>query len=790
MQKKNQVTYEQALAIAQKHHQAGNLTLADRTYRDILNIFPNDFNSLHYLSIISYQRNNVDEGLEFIERAIAEKDDKADSWNAYGVMLAHANKSDEAIQAWQKAIKLKPNYHEAFSNLGAKFWELGRFDESLKACQSSVDAKPDYADGYINLGNAYTGMGDIQKAIEVWKKSIELNPLNANPYINIGNALRDLGRLKESIEYCEKALTYSPDHPKALLNLANAKRDLGFHKEAEALYRKAIDAAPDFIDAHNNLSITLMDMLRFDAAITSIKFALVLNPKASQPYINLATALRETGKLKEAEEAARKALLLNPDSNEAKIELADILFLSDRWEEAETLFNDMIEESADSALIYLKLSNVLERSNRIEEALECIVKAVALAPEMPEVYHRQAMIYFVSNQIDKALTALDRALEIKPKFAAALATKSEILQTKGDMKEAEAVALKGLEINPYLSSLYYTLSKVKKFTADDPIIEKMEDLVANIQKYGRAQAIAIHFALFKVYEDIGDYDRAFKHLKLGGDIKRSCIVFDRQAQKESFDKIKEVFTPQLMKSFEGTGTKDETPIFIVGMPRSGTTLTEQIISSHPDVFGAGELPFLSDVENHLGHLTPENSKEFGDYYIKQTRELTEESKKARLITDKMPGNFSRIGQIIATMPNAKIIHCRRNPIDTCLSCYKQLFARGQYWSYNLEELAEYYALYEDLMDYWRETLPGKFLEIDYETTVGDFENQARKLIDFVGLEWDEACLSPHKQKRAILTASKGQVRKPVYKTSVEAWKRYEKDLGPLVEPLQKFVRKT
>jgi tetratricopeptide (TPR) repeat protein len=789
MSNTNQVTLEDALAIAQEHHKAGNLTLADITYRDILKVVPNDFNSLHYLAIISYQRKNLEEGIKFIKKAIAVKNDFAESWNAYAVMLAQMEKGKEAIEKWKKAIELKPNFPEAWSNLGNTYWELDQFKESLDACSKAIELKPDYADGYINLGNAYTGMKQHEKAIETWKKAIELKPINPNAYINIGNALRDTGKIKEAGEYCETALKQAPEHPKALLNLANVKRDLGNLSEAEALYRKATQVEPDFIDAHNNLAIVLMDQLKFDEAITSIKLALAFDSKQVQAHSNLAAALREVGKLEEAEESARKALALNPKAAEARIDLADILFMSDRLEEAETLFTEAMNLVPDSPRLYLKLSAVLERANRADEALDCIEKAIKIAPQMPEAYHRRGMIYFMSNQIEEALSAIEDALEIKPDFPNALATKSEILQTHGDMEEAVRVARQGLEINPNIPFLYFTLSKIKKFTADDSDFLKMIELEKDIHKYGHAQAVSLHFALFKAYEDIGDYPAAFVHLKKGNDLKRSSVVFDRHFQNLTFAKVKEVYNTDFINKFEGKGCQNDSPIFIVGMPRSGTTLTEQIISSHPDIYGAGELPYLTSVEKEFGFVTEENCTKMGEAYIEHVRNIDEESKVARYFTDKMPGNFMRLGQIIASMPNAKIIHCQRNPIDTCLSCFKQLFARGHYWTYSLEEMVEHYTLYSEMMDHWREIMPDRFIEIRYEDTVNDFENQARKLIDFVGAEWNDACLTPHKTKRAILTASKGQVRKPIYKTSIEAWKRYEEQLQPLAEPLQKFITK-
>jgi tetratricopeptide (TPR) repeat protein len=787
MSNTNQVTLEDAHAIAQEHHKTGNLTLADTTYRDILKVIPNDFNSLHYLSIIAYQQGNPEEGIEFIERAIIEKDDFAESWNAYAVMLAQVGREKEAIEKWKKAVELKPNFPEALSNLGNTYWNLGQFKESLEACKKAVELKPDYADAYINLGNSYAGVEKEEKAIETWKKAIELQPINPNAYINIGNALRNIGKLKDSGEYCEIALQQSPNNPKALLNLANVKRDLGELSEAEELYRKATHAAPDFIDAHNNLAIVLIDQLKHEEAITSIKFALVIDPNQSQAYSSLATALHETGQLKEAEKAARKALTLNPDSSEARIDLADILAASDRFSEAETLLTEAMELIPDSPRLYIKLSSVLERANRTDDAIESIDKAIEISPQMPETYHRKGMIYYMSNQVDKALESLDKCLSLNPNSPTALALKSEILQTAGDMKQAEEVARQGLDIAPNIPFLYFTLGKIKKFTADDPDLKKMQELVENVQIYGNVQATSLHFALFKAYEDIGDYTAAFEHLKQANDLKRSSVYFDRTMQNTIFTQVKKTYDKKFMSKFEGKGCTDDAPIFIVGMPRSGTTLTEQIISSHPEVYGAGELFYLTSVEQSFGAVTEENCEEMGKAYIEHVRNISDESKTARYFTDKMPGNFIRMGQIVAAMPNAKIIHCRRNPMDTCLSCFKQLFARGQYWSYNLEEMVENYTQYIDMMNHWRETMPDRFIEINYEDTVTDFENQARKLIDYVGLEWDDACLTPHKSKRAILTASKGQVRKPIYKTSIESWRRYEEQLQPLAKPLQKFV---
>lgn len=790
MTEQAQVTLEQALELAQTYHKAGNLTLAERTYLDIITAVPDDFMSLHHLGVIAYHKGTPSEGLHFIKKATEVNKESAESWNIYGIMLAVLGKNEEALLKWDKALALTPEYPEALSNKGNALWEMGRYKEAQDCCQKAVDIKPDYADGYINLGNTLTAQGLDEEGIEVWKTAIKLNPKQYKAYTNISNSLRNLGRIKEAEEYSRTSLEILPDNPDALLNLGNALNDQGQKEEALATYQRATNILPTFINAHNNITIVLMDLLRLEEAVTSAKYTLAFDANNAEAYTNLACALRMLGKLEEAEKAARQSLRLQPSSADALISLGDILSLSDRLSEAETLFNDAMEILPESAHLYLKLSSVLERTNRIEESLDAANKAVELSPEMPEAYYRKAMTYFMSNQIDEALENLNKALELQPNFPAVLSSLSEILQSEGNMKAALEAVRKGLAINDTLPALYYTLSKLKKFTTDDPDFIRMKELSAQKNSFGKSQDLSLHFALSKAYADTKDYDKSFVHLKEANDIKRSIIVFDSHAQKATFDSVIKSHTKDYLKKSEGKGFKTDVPVFIIGMPRSGTTLTEQIMASHKDVFGAGELYSLADVEKEFGYISADNCYDHGKKYLEIAQSINEESANAKRIVDKMPGNYIRMAQIITALPDAKIIHCRRNPIDTCLSCYKQFFARGHYWSYNLDDLAEHYKLYSEVMDHWRETLPeGRFLEINYEDTVNDLETQARKLIDFIGLEWDEACLTPHKSKRAILTASKGQVRKPVYKTSVEAWKRYEEQLAPLAEALAPFMQK-
>lgn len=788
MSNQAQVSLEDALEMAKQYHQSGNLTLADRTYRDILKAVPEEFNSLHYLSIICFQTGKPQEGLEFIEKAVNINDENADSWNAYGAMLAQVGKHEEAVEKFNKAVELDPNFHETLSNLGNSLWELGRFEEAKEVCQKAVDINPEFFQAYNNLGIAIASLGDKEKAIEIWEKALTIQPRNADILINIGNVLNELGRPTEGEEYAVKALEIHEDHPKALFNLGNALRDQGKLNDSEEAYRKAVAIQPDFVDAYNNLTLLLIQMHRYEEALTSARYVIAFQPEHAVAYGYLAFTLKELGKLKEAEEAARTALKLNPDAVDSKIELAEILFLSDRYSEAETLFNDILDAVPDNYSLYVKLSGVLEKQNRIEEALETVDKAVKLSPETPDVYYRKAMILYMAGKVDESLQLLDKTLELNPNSPNVIGVKSEILQSKGEMDEALKHVKKALEMGDQTPGVYLTLSKLKKFKdKEDPDFIRMLEIVDK-PFLGRGQKAGIHFALFKAYQDIGEYNEAFNHLKKGNDAKRASVIYNPHLQDVSADNVAKTFHEEYFEKLKDHGSDSEVPIFIVGMPRSGTTLTEQIISSHPDVFGAGELTYIADIETKCGIPTPENAKDMANTYLEKIRAINEEAKEAKKITDKMPGNFMKLGHIVAMFPKAKIIHCRRNPMDTGLSCYKQLFARGHYWSYNLEEMGEHYRHYREVMDYWRENLPKEnYLEVDYEETVNDFENQARRLIDHVGMEWDDACLAPHKQKRSVMTASKGQVIKPIYKTSVEAWRRYEEQLDPLYQKVKDLM---
>ena len=776
------VTLEDAMNLAVGHMQNQNYRVAEMVLQDVLKSVEDHGEGHYLLALARYYMNNFDGALPHFEMAVKSDDANAEWWCNYGIILTQLGRYEEALKQFEDAIRFDENYPEIYWNMAHCHWLSGDYERAEKMARVGIEKNPETAEAWLNLGAALVKQDKPEEAKEAWEKATELNPEMVFAWNNLGNVSRDLGNLEEAIEYCEKALAIDPNYAEALNNIANAQMDLGMFEESEANYRKSVTAKPDYADAHNNLGINLVKQGRYYEAIQSCRVALSYRPEYFEALLCLSLAARSVGDLVEAEKAIHKATLIDPESAEARIDLADLLFMQDRYGDAEIELQRVQELKPDTVRAYLKLADVYERGGKVQEAIEAIDQALELNPDMPEVHTKKGAICHISNRIPEAEGYFEKALEIRPNMAAPLISLAEVNLSKGDMDKAEFYINKAKEVVPDLPSLYLTVSKTKKFTEDDPDFQKMVELADKGEKFGIDQLASLNYALFSAYENIGDSDKAFAHLLKASEYKRRLVPYDPDRQSQNFKNIKEFYSPDALKTYEGKGLQSDLPVFILGMPRSGTTLTEQIISSHSDVFGAGELVEMSIIDNFFGYLKPDNAKAQGQWYIDRIIERDENGLSKR-ITDKMPGNFSAIGKITAILPDAKIIHTRRNPIDTCLSCFKQNFARGQYWSYNLQELGQYYNLYLDLMAYWREHLGDRFIEIDYEDTVNDLEKQARHLIDYVELPWDEKCLKPHKQKRAVLTASKTQVTQPVYKTSVKSWQKYETQLQPLIDEL-------
>jgi tetratricopeptide (TPR) repeat protein len=530
--------------------------------------------------------------------------------------------------------------------------------------------------------------------------------------------------------------------------------------DAVAQYQLALSLRPDFADAHNNLGVALAAQGRIDDAVAHYERALVLKPDCADAHGNLGAVLAAKGRIADAVIHCERALLLNPGHVGIHYNLAVALAAQGRIADATAHYRRALVLKPDYADAHNNLGNCLWTQGHSDEALAHYARALAINPDHAEAHNNLGNLFLERGKFDEAMAHYSRAIAIKPANTEAHCPRAEIKtfhRTDSDLAALEELAVRD----------------------DLPIVK----------------APFIHFALAKALGDCGDYPRAFEHLRKGNALKRSQIHYDEPAVVEGLQHISAIFNRRLMARFQGEGDPSSVPVFVLGMPRSGSTLIEQILASHPQVHGAGELTDLEGAlqtvlrasgradsyPNCVPDLDGATLRRIGQDYLARLPVLAEG--KVRII-DKLPANFLNVGLIRLILPNARIIHTVRDPMDTCVSCYSKLFTSGLHFSYDLAELGRYYRSYRELMTHWRSVLPpGAMLDVAYEDVVDDLEGQARRMIDYCGLAWDDRCLDFHRNSRPVKTSSAVQVRRPLFRSSLQRWRNYETSLGPLLRAL-------
>jgi Tfp pilus assembly protein PilF len=438
------------------------------------------------------------------------------------------------------------------------------------------------------------------------------------------------------------------------------------------------------------------------------------------------------------------------------------------------------------------------RAGRVDEAVSGYRRAIALKPDYAEAHNNLGVALAAQGRIDEAVSHCRRAIVLKPDDAEAHNNLGTALCLQGKFDEATVQYGRAISIRPAYAEAHFNRAEIKTFRQGDPDQAALEALAGG-DSLPAEKLPFIHFALAKALEDNGEYGRAFEHLRTGNASKRGQIDYNEAAMHEFFQRISNVFSAGVLDRLQGGGDPSQAPIFVLGMPRSGSTLIEQVLASHPQIHGAGELVDLgkaaSAVLNDCNPLFqfPEcipsldgaALRRIGESYL--ARLPVPGPGKTRIV-DKLPNNFFFIGLIRLVLPNARIIHSVRHPVDTCVSCYSKLFASAQKFTYDLGELGRYYRSYSGLMAHWKSVLsPEAILDVAYEDVVDDLEGEARRLIDYCGLPWDDRCLTFHRTRRPVKTASAAQVRKPLYRSSLERWRKYEGNLGPLLDELGELV---
>jgi tetratricopeptide (TPR) repeat protein len=641
----------------------------------------------------------------------------------------------------------------------------GQLTEAIASYQKVLAREPSNIDALILLGRAQLQQGQFEASAKALRRVVKLRPQHGPAQLLLGIVLGRSGQPQEALACFERAVAADPTADTPLLYKADALATLGRNAEAAAVFEQALAIDPANVVAWNNRGLALEALGRDAEAAESFQRALSLHPNTAEIHFSLGNVLHRLGRHEEAAEHYRRTLALWPNFVRAHANLGSALFKLERW----------------------------------DDALQSLRQAVRLQPDAnrPDVAKIHETIAFALQHLlrdQDSLDSFDTALSIDPGNTGIMSSKAGALYALGRIDDARELIEKAIGLQSRDIALYTRLSQMKRFAADDPVIAAMEALLPDLDAQPAAQQANLHFALGKAYNDSGDADRAFPHFAAGNALVRRRIDYDESAEHAGMARIAEVFTPALMQSKAGQGDPSDRPIFVIGMPRSGTTLIEQILASHPRVFGAGEQKKFEDALTALvqpgqpGYpamippTTAAQIKALGADYLSRMSALVPHD---RRFTDKLPANSNYVGAIHLALPKARIVQVRRDPLDTCLSIFSINFTDPPAFAYDLGELGRYYRAYERLMDHWRQVLPeGVMLDVQYEDVVDDIEGQARRMLAFCGLPWDDACLAFHRQEGTVRTASAYQVRQPIYRQSLGRWRAYEKHLGPLLEALE------
>ncbi|WP_321899592.1 tetratricopeptide repeat-containing sulfotransferase family protein [Paraburkholderia heleia] len=677
---------------------------------------------------------------------------------------------------------------EALSRAHAH-WEAGQAAQAETLCRRVLAAVPDQPDALHLLGLMAHAYGHLDAAIAHLGTACRAPSVPASYAANLAEMCRQKGLLAQAEAAARQAVALDPALVAGWNNLGIVLQEAGHYDESHACLERVVALRPHWADAYNNLGNTCRRQQRFDLAETHYRRALALDPDSALAHSNLAFLLSTQGRLDEAAVEARTAIDLDPRMIDAYLNLADVEASRHRYDAVWQALDMLRAFAPHHPAERVARAKALRQREQLDAALTCAREALALAPHNAEAHHVLAQILQTLGRTDDALDAFAQAARLPGTLReSALLGRAALLTEAGSRDAALNAWQDVLTAFPGSARAIVGRADTRTFTdADDSDIAALEDYVAAGERHPLDVRVAARFALGKAYLDLGDGARAFAHLDEGNRLKRASFVYDSAAAGAWMGRIAQAFDAVRM-----AGSRDDAasslPVFVIGMPHSGTTLIEQILASHPQVKGAGELPALRLAVDARGlpvealaALPDDALAALGRDYLGRVEPLADG---AARVVDKMPANFLYAGLIARCLPNARIIHARRDPVDTCLSCYSKLFVGEQRFTYDQTELGEFYHYYEQLLAHWRKVLPAdRFIEVDYEALVDDVKHESRRMVAFLGLPWDDACLAFHENPRVVRSASVSQVRQPIYATSRGRWRRYAAHLQPLLAAL-------
>ncbi|MDH3439797.1 MAG: sulfotransferase [Gammaproteobacteria bacterium] len=634
--------------------------------------------------------------------------------------------------------------------------------------------------------------GDAREAEQICEDALREFPHDPNFMCLSGRALIMLGKYAEAEERINVAITMFPEFSRPHVVRGELRLIQGRHDQAADEFRRAVELGDEDPNTQIKLSRALMLKGDQEGASEAVEESMRLDP--ARRLLADAFKLEKTGNPQEAEQIYRDILKKDPENVDALRLLAGLAGSRNEHRDAEILLKRALELKPDFGRAMADLVNNLVDQEKLDDALEVADRLTRIGSDNPDSWLLRGNAFSASGQYENAINAYRKSLELSPEHPGALSGLAHNQKTIGNQEDAISNYRKCIAVNPYFTEAYWSLANLKTFRFTDEEVQAMEELLEHPHIPDESK-IHLRNALGLEYEGRQEYDKAFANFAQCNSIKRKAEYYDSVETEFLVDRTMEVFSKEFLENAPARVNVDVTPIFIVGLPRSGSTLLEQILASHSEVEGTHELSDLARIVREIPgrlksrKLYPEVLQDadsafiadLGNAYLERTGKYRSGM---RFFIDKNPNNFIQVGLIHLALPQAVFINARRHPLDSCLGTYKQLFAKGQPFSYDLVDVGEYYLQYERLMEHWNEVLPGKVLDVSYEDVIADLETEVRRMLEHCGLSFEAQCLRYHETDRAVKTASSEQVRQPIYRSSLNLWRNYERHLDPLIEILQ------
>jgi len=636
--------------------------------------------------------------------------------------------------------------------------------------------------------------GQHYQAEAICREHLQEEPSSVHHHRILSHALIKTQRLDEAVKALEFALSFAPDFAGFHEDMGSALAILERYQDAKLAFERALEIDPTLVSARKKLAKVLIELgLNMEADEV---FRERLDRDDASREVTIGAEHWQAGRYSEAQKVLTAAVRKYPENVDAMRFLALVYHDQGiRMLDAEALLRRAVEMAPDYVQALHNLGVICRDNNKWQDAYDCYAKITKLSADDPMAWLGRGNSASHMGNVDESVSCYQRATDLDAGNASAWMVLGHALKTQGSQGAALDAYRQALAIDDRLGEVYWSMANLKIFNFNAVEIAAMQKHIENenLKEVTRAN---MYFALGKAYEDMHEYAKAWEHYTQGNALNRTLVDYDPVDNELVNQSQKEVFTKEFVDSHRGQGCQSPDPIFIVGLPRTGSTLIEQILASHSKVEGTAELPNINAIAMGTMKYRADRLKypqtaqtfkgkdweSFGKEYLKQVAHHRVEG--CEYFIDKLPNNFVHIGWIKLTMPNAKIINTRRFPVDSCLGVYKQLFASGQNFSYDQFELAEYYRGYIDLMDHWHSVFPGEILDVHYEQTVNDLEGQVRRILDFCGLEFEPSCLNFHENKRAVKTASSEQVRQPIYRSALSLSQKYGEVLDYWRDELQ------